>query len=82
MVEQCVIGVLLSNFVIGVNYSRRSADITVTTSHRADLGGLQMSLQHQDKYDFCQLFLIESTFANNFAIAVINIKFPKQHSVL
>jgi len=29
-----------------------------------------------------KLFLIESKFANNFATAVINIKVPKQHSVL
>jgi hypothetical protein len=35
-------GVLLSNCVIGVDCSRRSAElVTVTTSHNADLGELQ-----------------------------------------
>jgi hypothetical protein len=43
---------------------------------------VKKSLQHQDKSEFCKLFLIESRFANNFATAVINIKVPKQHSVL
>ena len=38
MVEQSAIGVLLSNCVTGVDYSRRSAEVfTVTTSHHADL---------------------------------------------
>jgi len=37
-VEQFAIGVLLINCVIGVDCSRRPADlVTVTTSHRADL---------------------------------------------
>jgi len=41
-VEQSAIGVLLSNCVIGVDCSRRSADlVTVTTSHREDLWVLQ-----------------------------------------
>ena len=34
MVEQSAIGILSSNFVIGVDCSRRSVDVTVTTSHR------------------------------------------------
>jgi len=42
MVGQSAIGVLLSNCVIGVDCSRRGDDdVTDTTSHRADLWGLQ-----------------------------------------
>jgi len=42
MLEQSAIGIFLSNCVIGVECSTRSADvITVTTSHRADLWVLQ-----------------------------------------
>jgi hypothetical protein len=43
---------------------------------------VRRSLQHQEKSEFCQLFLIESRFTNNFATVIIDIKFPKQHSVL
>ena len=32
---------IVKSCVISVDYSRRSADITITTSHRADLCGLQ-----------------------------------------
>jgi hypothetical protein len=42
MMEQSAIGVLLGNFMSDVDYSRRKAElVTVSTSHRADLGGLQ-----------------------------------------
>jgi len=41
MVEQSEFGVFVNSCMIGVDCSRRSTDVTVTTSHRADLWGLQ-----------------------------------------
>jgi len=48
MVEQSAIGVFLSNCVIGVDWSRRSADVvTVITYHRAYLWGLRTLVSQQ-----------------------------------
>jgi len=81
-VEQSAIGVLLINCVIGMDCRRRwdvnvRHYVTPCRSYR-----VRSSLKHNDKSDFCKLFLIEFRFVNNFATAGINIKFSKQHSVL
>jgi hypothetical protein len=82
MVQQSAIAVPLNNSMIGLNCSRRSADVAWSLRHTPGSLSVTRSLYHQDKSDFSKLFLIKPRFVHNFATDWINIKVPKQHSVL
>jgi len=83
MAEQSAIGVMLSSCVIGVDCSRRSADVgTATTSQRADPSGLHGLSNTRINPTSVSYFLLSPDLQIILPLLELIFSSPKQHSVL